>query len=43
MVGLGSFPALSLADARALWAEYLSLLAKDIDPQVQAEIAKEQQ
>ncbi|MFB0713572.1 integrase domain-containing protein [Buttiauxella noackiae] len=43
MVGLGSFPALSLADARALRADYLSLLAKGIDPQVQAEVTEEQQ
>ncbi|BCG08348.1 DUF4102 domain-containing protein [Buttiauxella agrestis] len=43
MVGLGSFPALSLADTRALRADYLSLLAKGIDPQVQAEVTEEQQ
>ncbi|TBL64876.1 integrase domain-containing protein [Hafnia paralvei] len=43
MVGLDSFPALSLADARALRADYLSLLAKGIDPQVQAEVTEEQQ
>lgn len=43
MVGLGSFPALSLADARAVRADYLSLLAKGIDPQIQAEAAEEQQ
>ena len=43
MVGLGSFPALSLADARTLRADYLSLLAKGIDPQVQAEVSEEQQ
>lgn len=43
MVGLGSFPALSLADARALRADYLSLLVRGIDPQVQAEVAEEQQ
>ncbi|WP_336716904.1 integrase domain-containing protein [Pantoea ananatis] len=43
MMGLGSFPALSLADARRLRAEYLSLLANGIDPQTQAEQATEQQ
>lgn len=43
MVGLGSFPALSLADARALRADYLSLLAKGIAPQVQAEVTEKQQ
>lgn len=43
MVGLGSFPALSLADARALRADYLSLLAKGIDPQVQPEVTEKQQ
>lgn len=43
MVGLGSFPALSLADARGLRANYLALLANGIDPQIQAEAAEEQQ
>lgn len=43
MIGLGAFPALSLADARRLRADYLSLLANGIDPQIQAEIAEEQQ
>ena len=43
MVALGSFPAFSLGDARALRADYLSLLAKGIDPQVQAEVTEEQQ
>ncbi len=43
MMGLGAFPALSLADARRLRAEYLSLLANGIDPQIQAEVAEEQQ
>ncbi|PQK88852.1 integrase domain-containing protein [Pantoea ananatis] len=43
MIGLGSFPALSLADARRLRAEYLSLLANGIDPQKQAERVTEQQ
>ncbi|GAJ67347.1 phage integrase IntA [Edwardsiella piscicida] len=43
MMGLGSFPALSLADARGLRADYLALLANEIDPQIQAEVAKEQQ
>ncbi|WP_426719961.1 integrase domain-containing protein [Enterobacter cloacae complex sp. 285F6] len=43
MMGLGAFPALSLADARALRADYLALLANGIDPQVQAEVAEEEQ
>lgn len=43
MMGIGAFPALSLAEARSLRAEYLSLLARDIDPQMQAEQAAEQQ
>lgn len=43
MIGLGAFPALSLADARGLRNTYLSLLAKGIDPQTQAEQAEEQQ
>ena len=43
MIGLGTFPALSLADARGLHNTYLSLLAKEIDPQTQAEQAEEQQ
>ncbi|MCJ8543931.1 integrase domain-containing protein [Klebsiella variicola] len=43
MMGLGAFPALSLADARGLRADYLALLANGIDPQVQAEIVEEQQ
>lgn len=42
MIGLGSFPALSLANARSLRADYLALLANGIDPQVQAEVAEEQ-
>lgn len=42
MIGLGAFPALSLANARSLRADYLALLANGIDPQVQAEIAEEQ-
>ncbi|HHZ9142014.1 integrase domain-containing protein [Proteus mirabilis] len=42
MMGLGAFPALSLADARGLRADYLALLANGIDPQVQAEVAEEQ-
>lgn len=42
MIGLGHFPALSLANARSLRADYLSLLANGIDPQVQAEVAEEQ-
>jgi integrase len=43
MISLGAFPALSLANARGLRAEYLALLANGIDPQVQAEVAEEQQ
>ncbi|MEQ0234442.1 integrase domain-containing protein [Klebsiella sp. CN_Kp116] len=43
MMGLGAFPALSLADARGLRANYLALLANGIDPQVQAEVAEEEQ
>ncbi|EEP4022065.1 tyrosine-type recombinase/integrase [Salmonella enterica subsp. enterica serovar Newport] len=43
MIGLGPFPALSLADARGLRADYLALLANGIDPQVQAEVVEEQQ
>ncbi|HDH7848217.1 integrase domain-containing protein [Enterobacter asburiae] len=43
MLGLGAFPALSLADARGLRADYLALLANGIDPQIQAEVAEEQQ
>ncbi|MGK8932293.1 integrase domain-containing protein [Pluralibacter gergoviae] len=43
MMGLGAFPALSLADARGLRADYLALLANRIDPQIQAKVAEEQQ
>jgi len=43
MMGLGAFPALSLADARRLRADYLCLLANGIDPQTQAEQVTEQQ
>ena len=43
MMGLGAFPSLSLADARSLRADYLALLANKIDPQIQAEVAEEQQ
>ncbi|EPB4365376.1 TPA: integrase domain-containing protein [Enterobacter hormaechei] len=43
MMGLGAFPALSLADARGLRADYLALLANGIDPQVQAVVAEEEQ
>lgn len=42
MIGLGAFPALSLANARGLRAEYLALLANGNDPQIQAEVAQEQ-
>lgn len=43
MIGLGAYPALSLADARRLRADYLTLLANGIDPQTQAEEVTEQQ
>nr|HCI8844276.1 tyrosine-type recombinase/integrase [Klebsiella variicola] len=43
MMGLGAFPALSLADARGLRTDYLALLANGIDPQIQAEVAEEAQ
>lgn len=43
MLGLGAFPALSLAEARNLRMQYLSLLARGIDPQTQAEQQAEQQ
>lgn len=43
MMGLGAFPALSLADARRVRADYLCLLANGIDPQTQAEQLTEQQ
>ncbi|EPB8622422.1 integrase domain-containing protein [Escherichia coli] len=43
MMRIGAFPALSLADARRLRADYLALLANGIDPQVQAEFIEEQQ
>lgn len=43
MMGRGAFPVLSIADARRLRAEYLSLQANGIDPQTQAKHAKEQQ
>lgn len=42
-MGLGAFPALSLTDARGIRADYLALLANGIDPQIQAEVAEEQQ
>lgn len=42
MMGLGPYPALSLADARAIRAGYLSMLAKGVDPQTKAEQAAEQ-
>lgn len=42
-MGLGAFPALSLADARGLRTDYLALLANGIDPQIQAEVAEEKQ
>ncbi len=42
MIGLGAFPALTLANARSLRTDYLALLASGIDPQVQAEAEEEQ-
>ncbi|WP_233966233.1 integrase domain-containing protein [Pectobacterium polaris] len=41
MIGFGAYPALSLADARAMRDEKLSLLAKGIDPQ--QKVAKEEE
>ncbi|MFJ5509589.1 integrase domain-containing protein [Pectobacterium jejuense] len=41
MIGFGAYPALSLADARAMRDEKLSLLAKGIDPQ--EKVAKEEE
>ena len=43
MMGLGAFPALSLADAQGLRVNYFALLANGIDLQIQAEVAEEQQ
>ncbi len=43
MMGLGAFLALSLADARGLRADYVALLTNGIDPQIQAEVAEEEQ
>ena len=43
MIRIGAFPAISLADARRLRANYLALLANGLDPQVQAELIEEQQ
>lgn len=43
MIGLCAFPAFSLAGARGLRADYLALLADGINPQIQAEVAEEQQ
>ena len=42
MISLGAYPALSLADARKIRGEKLSLLAKGIDPQAKAEDEAEQ-
>lgn len=42
MISLGSYPSLSLADARVLRSEYLSLLARGLDPQTEAELVVEQ-
>lgn len=43
MMGLSAFLALSLAEARSLRAEYLSLLVRGIDLQTQAKQAAQQQ
>lgn len=43
MMGLGAFPALSLADTRGLRADSLTLLANGIDSQIQSEVAEKQQ
>lgn len=40
MIGLGAFPALSLADARGLRADYLALLANGIDPKFRPKLLK---
>lgn len=42
MIGLVAFPALSLADAGRLSADYLALLANGIDLQIQAGIVEKQ-
>ncbi|HHQ6558685.1 TPA: integrase domain-containing protein [Serratia fonticola] len=44
MIGIGAYPALSLADARQIRAEKLAILAKGIDPQAkEAEEVEQQQ
>lgn len=44
MIGIGAYPALSLADARQIRAEKLAILAKGIDPQAkEAEEIEQQQ
>ncbi|MED0057752.1 integrase domain-containing protein [Escherichia marmotae] len=43
MISLGTFPALSLAEARNVRAEYLSLLARGIDPQTYSKQVSEHQ
>ncbi|WP_318358559.1 integrase domain-containing protein [Enterobacter sp.] len=43
MMGLYAFSTLFLASARGLRADYLALIANGIDPQIQAEVAEEQQ
>lgn len=43
MMELGTFPSLSLAIPPGLRADYLALLANGIEPQIQAEVAEEQQ
>lgn len=42
ILGLGAYPYISLADARSIRTEYLSLLAKGIDPQQKAADEQEQ-
>lgn len=42
VLGLGTYPHISLADARSIRHEYLTLLAKGIDPQAKAAQQEEQ-
>lgn len=43
MIGLGTFPSLSLAAPPRLRTDFLDLLVNGIAPQIQAEVAEEQQ
>ncbi len=43
MMEVDALPVFPLADARRLRADYISLLANSIDPQIQTEVAKKQQ